>query len=323
MILVTGGTGFVGRALIARLIEQRRPVRTITRRPDRLPGELRADAVQVLAGDLHDAAMLGTALGGVHTVVHLAGAVQGSPAQLTATNHEAAAALAAAARRAGVRWFVHLSSAGVYGDVPHAEPSREEGPMFASTPYERSKLAGERAVVAALRGGAVGHVVLRPAGIYGGVRPATQQFLRQVAARRWWLSAPPPVIVHPTYIDDVVQAVLACLERPDLDGEAINIGGERALPLDEWALAVAHALGTPLHRLTLPRWAVAPPARAIAASARALGLPPPARCLHAALPLISRALDTSKARARIGFAPMPMAQALGATIAQARALGAL
>jgi nucleoside-diphosphate-sugar epimerase len=323
MILVTGGSGFVGRALIARLVAQHLAVRTVTRQRDGLPEQLRHAALQVMAGDLHDGALLERALDGVHTVVHLAGAVHGTPAQLEATNHQAAAALAAAARRAGVRWFVHLSSAGVYGDVPHAAASREDGALFAHTPYERSKLAGEQAVVAALAGSPVGHVVLRPAGLYGGMRPATQQFLSQVTARRWWLSAPPTVIVHPTYIDDVVHAVLACLQRPDLDGEVINIAGERALPLDEWALTVAHAIGTPLRRLALPSWAVTPPARAITMAARALGLQAPARCVRAALPVISRALDTSKARARIGFTPVPMAQALGDTIAQARTLGAL
>jgi nucleoside-diphosphate-sugar epimerase len=322
MILVTGGSGFVGRALIARLAEQHKPVRTITRQRDGVKG-LPPGAAQVLAADLHDEAALGAALEGVRTVVHLAGAVQGSPAQLQATNHQAAAALAAAARRAGVRWFVHLSSAGVYGDVPHAAASREDDALFARTPYEVSKLAGERAVVAALAGGPVGHVVLRPAGIYGGTRAATQQFVRQVASRRWWFSAPPTVIVHPTYIDDVVQAVLACLERPELDGEVFNVAGERALPLDEWAQAVADALGQPLRRLALPHWAVAPPARMLVASARALGLQAPERCLRAALPVISRALDTSKARARIGFVPTPMAQALAATISRVRALGAL
>lgn len=321
MILVTGGTGFVGRALIERLVERGSAVRTVSRQREGCPGGL-PDGLQVHVGDLRDAATLDAALDHVHTVVHLAGAVQGSAEQLNAANCDAAAALAAAARRAGVRWFVHLSSAGVYGDAPHAQPSRETDALRARTPYERSKLAGERAVTETL-GAAVGHVVLRPAGIYGGARPATQQFLRRVASRRWWLSAPPTVIVHPTYIDDVLQALLACIDRPDLHGEVFNVAGERALALDEWAQVVARALGKPLHRLALPDWSVVPPARALAATMQRLGLQPPERCLRAARPVMARGLDTSKARARLGFVPTPMAQALQATIAQARALGAL
>jgi nucleoside-diphosphate-sugar epimerase len=323
MILVTGGTGFVGRAVIAELLQQRRAVRTITRRRGAALDELASCGVDVLEGDLNDGRVAGPALDRVHTVIHLAGAVEGTPAQLAASNQTAAEAIARAAQQRGVRWFVHLSSAGVYGDAPHAEPRRESAQLLATTPYECSKLAGERAVVAALSGGAVGHVVLRPAGVYGGARAATQQFLRQVAARRWWFSAPPTVIVHPTYIDDVVQAVVACLDKPELDGEVFNIAGERAMTVDAWALAVAAALDLSLHRIALPAWALSPPAQAAVALARALGLSPPQRLLRAAQPLLSRVLDTGKARKRLGFVPLPLPQALQRTIAQARELGAL
>ena len=73
-------------------------------------------------------------------------------------------------------------------------------------------------------------LICRPAGVYGGGRPATRAFMRQVLTRPLWIYFPLRVIVHPTYVTDVVQALSALLDRPQVAGEIFNIGGDRALP---------------------------------------------------------------------------------------------
>jgi nucleoside-diphosphate-sugar epimerase len=323
MILVTGGSGFVGRALTSELAHRLREVRILSRRPGPEQATPLPAGVDLVVGDLEDAASLAPALRSIDTVVHLAGALEGTGSHLQRTNVDAARNIALAARDAGTRWFVHVSSAGVYGSVGGDGARAEQVRLDGVTPYELSKRDGEAAIANALRGGSTGHVVLRPAGVYGGARPATQRFLRDIARRRLWIRTPPTVIVHPTYVDDVVQAILLTIDRPDLSGEIFNIGGDRSLSLDQWAQASADAMLIPLRQVAIPAAPWVASARALCRLARAIRISPGDRLTRACEPVISRALDTTKARLRLGFVPARFEQALAQTIEQARILGAL
>ena len=323
MILVTGGSGFVGRSLAAELTRRQRDVRVLSRRPGAEQATPLPAGVDLMVGDLDDAAALERALRSVDTVVHLAGAMDGAGPHLQRANVDGARNIALAARDAGTRWFVHVSSAGVYGSAPGDGARAEQDRLDAATPYEVSKRDGEAAVRDALRGGSTGHVVLRPAGVYGGARKATQSFLQDIAGRRLWIRTPPSVIVHPTYVDDVVQAILRTVDRHDLSGEVFNIGGARTLSLDQWAQASADAMRVPLLQLSVPAAPWLATARTLCGLARAIRISPGDRLARAAEPVISRALETAKARLSLGFVPTPFDQALAQTIEQARALGAL
>jgi nucleoside-diphosphate-sugar epimerase len=321
MILVSGGSGFVGRALVTELALRRRPVRILSRRPESAQSASRPHGVELVVGSFDDAASLDRALHSVQAVVHLAGATSGTSAHLRGANVESAAAMSRAAARARTPWFIHVSSAGVYGSVSGRSARSEEARLDAATPYELSKRDGESAVREGLLGSSTGHVVLRPAGIYGGAREETQAFLRDLASRRFWLQIPPAVIVHPTYVEDIVQAVVRCLDRPDLSGEVFNIGGECAMSLDRWAQRSAEALRRRLLCVPLPVAPWVASARTLCAAARALRVDPGERWVRACDAVISRSLDTGKARSRLGFVPTPVAQALRQTIEHARALG--
>lgn len=318
MILLTGGSGFVGSAVLAELLRRRLRVRVLSRSERPLPA-----GAELCRGDLLDASALAVALRAVNCVIHLAGAVDGDAERLHRVNVEGSRRLATAARAARVGWFVHMSSAGVYGDTVGCAARSEDAVLAAASPYELSKKAGEAAVVALLNAGPTGCVVLRPAGVYGGARHATQQFLRGVQSRRVWMRAPPAVIVHPTYVDDVVQAVIGCLDRRDLRGEIFNVGGERALSLDDWVQAAADALSRRLVKLAVPAPVVNVPARSLYRLGQALRLRVPARLERARHRVLSRALDTTKARTTLGVVPVPLERALSQTIETARLLGAL
>src|SRR4051812_49974771 len=107
MLLLTGATGRVGGALLARLTERREPVRALVRDPRRLgPDRVR---VQIALGDLADASSFRHALRGVKTVVHLAAAIRDQERQgatIEEVNALGTLRLVRAAERAGVERFV-------------------------------------------------------------------------------------------------------------------------------------------------------------------------------------------------------------------------
>jgi nucleoside-diphosphate-sugar epimerase len=275
---------------------------------------------------LRDPPSLASALEGVSTLVHLAAILPrpGEPHRdLWETNVEGTRSIARAARTAGVARFVHVSSAGVYGDGDVEAPHRESAACQPTDEYERSKLESEKALAEDLRGSQVAWTVLRPGGIYGPGRSSSADFYRRVARRRLWLHGPARFVVHPTHVRDLVQAILLVLDNPDLAGETINVGGDRPIDYRELVKMVARRLGVRAAHIGLPypvAWTLSRTGETLLG---AFGAPPPARLRRLGRRLVSRALDTSKARDRLGFAPLTLERGLDETIDWARQEGLL
>ena len=146
-ILITGATGFVGRHVVAALLGGGRDLRLLVRDPAKVPGAWRGRLDAVAGGDLSEAP-LETALQGIETVVHVAGLPGGrfAEAAFMRANAEATARLCAAARSAGARRFVFISSIMAVADNTAPEIVTDETPPAPHTAYGRSKLAAEAPV---------------------------------------------------------------------------------------------------------------------------------------------------------------------------------
>jgi nucleoside-diphosphate-sugar epimerase len=300
MILVTGATGFVGRHVVRELGSRGQRLRVLTRDPARVPPGI---AVEIARGDVLDPASLPAALAGVDAVVHLAASVPapGAPAaRVRETNVQGTADLAEAAVRAGVRRFVLGSSAGVYGDGRGTTPHREDSSLHARSDYERSKAEAEGVVRDALGRSKVDLVLLRIAGVYGPGRPATLAFYRELLRRRLWLHGPATLLVHPTYVGDVAQAIGAAIVAPGAAGRTLNIAGERAITYRDLIDLTARLLGVGVLQIGAPRW--------VAGMARRV---------------INRSVDTSLARQVLGFRAAPLESSTRDTIAWFRREGLL
>jgi UDP-glucose 4-epimerase len=179
-ILVTGASGFVGAALVPALMRAGRPLRAATRNPQAasLPRGVEAVALPDLRQSIDWAPMLA----GVGSVVHLAGmahvGTNADPAVYDRVNHIAAADLAAACARAGVRRLVFLSSVRAQCGAAATQVLRETDEPRPSEAYGKSKLMAEAAVRAC--GGA--WTILRPTMVYGpGAKGNLPQLMRLAA----------------------------------------------------------------------------------------------------------------------------------------------
>jgi dihydroflavonol-4-reductase len=169
-ILVTGGTGFLGRAIVERLVAGGAPVRALAR-SEESRGALAALRAEPVGGDVLDLEALAAAMRGCELVYHAAGAnafCLRDPSPMFEVNVRGSQNVVRAAARAGLRRIVYTSSAATLGEAGGtigAEDSPHRG-WFLSN-YERSKFEAERAVFAAARETGVEVVSVNPASVQG------------------------------------------------------------------------------------------------------------------------------------------------------------
>lgn len=263
MILVTGATGFVGSALVRRLVAEGRPVRILRRATSSLAALAdEARRVEHAIGDVTDRASLDQAMAGVETVYHVAAAVafgRRARPHLRAVNVEGTAHVVNAAREAGVARLVHTSSIAAVGrGAPGAEtgPTLDESTPWTPSPfntaYARSKRDAEREV---LRGIAEGldATIASPALVWGPGPGATSEIVDRLAAGRMPLA--PPGATSVVDVEDVVSGLRLARDR-GATGERYLLAAE-TLPWTDILAALADALGVTPPRRIAPGWLLA------------------------------------------------------------------
>jgi dihydroflavonol-4-reductase len=253
VVLVTGATGFIGRHLIPKLLEQHASIRVVTRDPSRLPVEWRG-LVDVVVGSLTELRVQAAATKGVGLIYNLAAELRDS-SLMRAINAEAVRGLMEQAAQAGVRRVVHLSSVGVIG-AKGAGVVTEGTPCHPQSLYEQTKLDGERIVQEYARSRAIEGAILRPTIVFGdqkeGEGDSLLSWLRVVSRERFVFFGKKGVANY-IYVGDVVESLLRLSEIP-VSGTAVYIAAD-SVPMSEFVEAMAQILDVPAPTRRLPIWA--------------------------------------------------------------------
>lgn len=246
MILVVGGTGFVGSHLIGRLRKDGVPVRAVVRSP-RKAQALKDLGVEVVAGDIADKASLEAAAAGAERVIHLVGIIQEAPGVTFRGVHvEGTRSLLEAAKKAGVRHFFCQSALGT-------RPG-------AKSEYHKTKWEAEELV----RASGIPYTILRPSLIYG----AGDQFTLRLS-ELLKISPVMPVIgtgkskIQPIHIDDVVTCIAKAVASDAYLNEIYEIGGPEQLTYEEVTAAIAGAMGIRRPMVHVPLFFIKPMVRLI------------------------------------------------------------
>jgi dihydroflavonol-4-reductase len=273
---VTGASGFVGRHLAPRLARNFR-LRALLR-PGQVPAHLADLAVERIDGRLDDAAALAAGCRGADVVVHLAARVsfrREDRAAMFADNHAATARLAALAREAKVRRFLHVSTIAAVAcrDRPEAVDERAPynfGPLRIG--YCDSKFAAEQAVLAECRRG-LDALIVNPPSMYGAGdrRKGDGSLLAAVFAGRVHLA--PPGGLNVANVADVCDGIVAALHR-GRSGERYLLGGEN-LTGPGLLARIAAVVGGRAPRRTAPRPLLRLAAAALEGKERLFGSRPP------------------------------------------------
>jgi uncharacterized protein YbjT (DUF2867 family) len=236
LILVTGGTGFVGRHVVHALRAKQRDVRALVRDPKRAQ-QLRSWDVELAEGDMTDAASLRRAVAGSDAVVHLVSIITGRRADFERIMEKGTRDLVDAAREAGIRRFVLMSALGT------TEHSKD------LVPYYRAKWEMERAV----KESGLEFVIFRPSFVFGKDGGVLPMFMRQV---RW--SPVTPIVgdgtrrLQPIWVEDVAQYLATAVDLPEAANRTFELGGPDQVTWNELYERIAKVLGKRRARVNLP-----------------------------------------------------------------------
>ena len=262
MILVTGGTGFVGPKVVHALRAQDRPVRLLARRPEQ-EEQGRSLGCEVVQGDMTDAESLRRAVEGCEAVVHLVALPPfADPKAIERVMTQGTRDLVAAAKEAGVGRLVLMSALGA------SEETVEVAPYYAA------KWAMEQTA----RESGLEHVIFRPSFIFGRDGGLLAQQIKIVR-----LSPVTPVLsrhrMQPIWVDDVAAFFAKAVSTPAAANRTFDLGGPDRLTWAELHERIRRILGK-------RRLAIGMPVGLLKAGAAVGGLLPPTRGARGAIKML-------------------------------------
>ncbi|PWH18330.1 MAG: hypothetical protein DDG60_00625 [Anaerolineae bacterium] len=242
MILVTGGTGFVGRALVRQLVANGQQVRTLIRPSQETPALPRGVPVEVAVTSLNDERGLRAALRGVEVVYHLAGAEhEGARGDVLSVDGRGTANLVRAAAEMRVRRFFYVS---------HLDADR-------SSYYPLLKVKG--IAEEHIRRSGVPYTIFRSALLYGPEDHFTTALAWLIAKfPLFFLPRTGEVLLQPLWVEDLVTCLIWANDMPETVNQTYDLGGAEYFPFRQIVEIVMETIGKrrPIVSVPLPvlRW---------------------------------------------------------------------
>jgi nucleoside-diphosphate-sugar epimerase len=303
-VFVTGGSGFVGQAVIEALLARGYSVNALT---NHRKIDLGGDRVEPIPGGLFDQAAIQKGMAGCAAVIHLVGIIMEKKSKgvtFSRIHYEGARSIVDAAKASGIKRYVHMSALGTRPD--------------AKSNYHKTKFLGEEYV----RASGLDWTIIRPSMIHG----PRGEFMQMEAA--WARRQKPPFLfmpyfgrgalglggagkLQPVYVNDVARAFVEALENPKTIGEVYLLGGPDVVTWPQMHRTAAEA-ATGHKRLVipLPAWY----AKAVAAITPAALLP-----FNRDQVIMSQednTCDLSKFKEDFGWEPEPFAATVNSYAAQ-------
>lgn len=254
-IFLTGGTGFLGKALVPMLLEAGYAVKMLVRETSVTDWCEDLEDVALTVGDVTDKDSLLSGMQGCDAVIHAAGLFKfwGKWEDFEKVNVFGTQNVAEAALQIGVKKFVHVSTLAVMG-APEVDVITEETVPAPREAYQKTKLLGEQSVLAMVADG-LPAVVIRPGGFYGpGSRYGLNRLMFEEGLRGWLvkIDGGKNYIFAQVFHSDVAQGCLLALQKGRV-GEIYNIC-DTSIPHNDFYRLVSEEAGLPSWRINAPRW---------------------------------------------------------------------
>jgi len=255
--LITGATGFVGSNLAKKLIDNGYEVVALTRKQSDV-SFLKKIGVKVIYSDLNNYKSLKKGLGQVDVVYHLAAIKRGSFCSAKTyynVNVKSAENILKYCPN-NLHRFVYCSSAGVYGNnFKKSElPIDDSYPHKAYGIYEQTKAMAEKTVEKLAKSRGIPYTIIRLGFTYGPGNTSMIKMFKLIRKHHFFIFAGEGKnLIHPTYIDDLVNALRLIIKNKKAINEEFIIAGKEITTSNKFASSIAESLNVNLKKFNLPR----------------------------------------------------------------------
>ena len=255
-VLVTGGDGFIGSHLVEALVPICGRVRALAQYNSFndwgwLEGLPCLGDVDVVTGDVRDAALCRELLDGIDVVFHLAALIPipysyRAPESFVDTNVKGTLNLCQAARAAGVARFVHTSTSEVYGTAQYV-PMDERHPLSPQSPYSASKIGADAVALSFFHAFGLPSVVARPFNTYGprqSARAVMPTIISQIAAGATTVRLGDLTTTRDfTFVEDTCRGLIAVAALDAGPGDVFNIGSNEEIAIGDLVSLIGRSMG--------------------------------------------------------------------------------
>ena len=257
-VLITGGAGFIGSHLADALLAKGHSVRILDDLSTGKPGNLPLDnpLIELIEGDVADAALVARVMQGCSAVAHLAAvaSVQASvedPVRTHQSNFIGTLNVCEAMRQAGVKRVLFASSAAIYGNNGEGESIDEDTAKAPLTPYASDKLAGEYYLDFYRRQHGLEPAIFRFFNIFGPRQDPSSPYSGVISIFSERALKGLPITVFGDgeqtrdflYVEDLVDLLVQAIEAPALEVGAVNVGWNQATSLKQMLQALQEVVG--------------------------------------------------------------------------------
>jgi nucleoside-diphosphate-sugar epimerase len=315
---VTGGTGFIGARMVAKLRERRHVVAALVRNPDKAT-ELQRDGVQLIEGDLTDVDAIRRGVEGSDAVFHGAaiykvGIPKSQHEEMFETNVRGTERVLDAAIQAGVPKIVYVSTINVFGNTggkvvdEHYERPRNGFLSY----YDRTKYDAHQVALDRIDRGAP-IVIVQPGGVYGpNDHSEVGNMIDQFRSGKLPAVPFPDTGLNMVHVDDVAEGCILAYEQGE-PGESYVLGGE-ITTMRGILEKVAQIDGKKPPKRNLPTGLLKAMAPAGPVIGRVMGMAPNMRELISASDGVTYWAKDDKARTKLGYQPRDLETGLRQTL---------
>lgn len=243
-VLVTGGTGFTGSALVSRLLKLGHQVRTIDYQKGIVYDKLEKEGAEIILGSITDKELVDKATNGMEFVFHVAAAFRELDVpekHYDEVNVDGTRNVMEAAKKFGVKKVVYCSTQGVHGHINNP-PGDENSPIAPEDYYQKTKYDGELVVQEFIKEG-MKATIIRPTAIYGPGDPERFFMIyKRVKNGSFPMFGSGKTYYHPVYIDNLVDSFILSMDLEKGNGETYIIADEEYFPIEELVRRIGKAM---------------------------------------------------------------------------------
>ena len=305
-ILVTGGTGFTGKALVRRLLDDGHQVVALDYKEGLKTEELRQWGAEVVIGTVTDRECVKRCMQGVEIVQHLAAAFRELNVPESHYDHvnvDGTRICLQEAQENKKKKFIYCSTCGIHGNVKDP-PTDEDHNIAPADYYQSTKYKAEPVCLDFMKQTGMPVTILRPSAIYGPGDPERfQMIFRRVARGRFPMFGSGKTLYHPVYIDNLVDAFVLAMDLNKGNGEAYLIADEEYVSIKDLVQRIGRALDVDVKIKHYPIWPVIIAGHVCEKVCTPLRITPPIFPRRVDWYRQNRAFNINKAKRDLGYDP--------------------